>query len=62
MNNQKGEVVTGVMVVIMAVAMVFGMVFMHGGRDHGRNDHAGMEQQKEHSNHDGHKDDKPISK
>jgi uncharacterized membrane protein len=56
MNNQKGEVVTGVMVVIMAVAMVFGMVFMHGGHDHDRNGNAEKKQQQEHSNHDGHKE------
>lgn len=54
MNNQKGEVVTGVMVVIMAVAMVFGMVFMHGGHD--KNSHAGKEQQQERSSHDEHKE------
>lgn len=54
MNNQKGEVVLAAMAVVMVVAMVFGMVFMHGGHDHGRNDHADNEQQQEHAGHDGH--------
>lgn len=53
MNNQKGEVVLAAMAVVMVVAMVFGMVFMHGGHDHGRNDHADNEKQ-EHVSHDGH--------
>jgi hypothetical protein len=30
------------------------MVFMHGGHDHDRNDHAGKERKQEHANHDGH--------
>lgn len=35
MHNQKGEVMTGAMVVIMVVLMAFGGVhMMHGGRDH----------------------------
>lgn len=34
------------------------MVFMHGGHDHNRNDHAGKEQQQEHTNHDGNKEAK----
>ena len=43
MNNQKGEVVTGVMVVIMVGMMIFGMFSMHGG--HGdRHDHKNVEQ------------------
>lgn len=51
MNNQKGEVVTGVMVVVMVGMMIFGMLFMHGGhRDHGaRNGHTKDEQKKEHA-------------
>lgn len=60
MNNQKGEVVMGVMVVVMVAAMVFGMFFMHGGHDHDRNSHAGKEPQ-EHANHDGHHNDNPKS-
>lgn len=36
MRNQKGEVVTGVMVVVMVVMMFFMMPLMHGGhKDHG---------------------------
>lgn len=36
MGNQRGEVVTGVMVVMMVGMMFFGMSFMHGGhKDHG---------------------------
>ena len=30
MKNQRGEVVTGLMVAMMAVMMIFGMVYMHG--------------------------------
>jgi hypothetical protein len=30
MNNQKGEVVTGIIIVMMAGMMIFGMLFMHG--------------------------------
>ena len=50
MINQKGEVVTGVMVVMMAVMMFFGVLFMHGGhKDHGvRKDHGKNEQKHEH--------------
>lgn len=61
MGNQKGEVVTGVMVVMMVGMMVFGMSFMHGGhKDHGehnnsekegrKHEHAGMGPK--HMNHD----------
>jgi len=53
MRNQKGEVVTGVMVVMMVVMMCVGMLSMHGGhKDHGdhkdpakdgqKHEHAGM--------------------
>jgi hypothetical protein len=31
MKNERGEVVTGVLVVTMVVVMVFGMFFMRGG-------------------------------
>jgi hypothetical protein len=35
MKNQRGEVVTGVLVAMMVGMMIFGMFFMHGGhRDH----------------------------
>ncbi len=44
MNNQRGEIVTGVMVVMMAGMMIFGMIFMHGA--HG--DHQVVEQKREH--------------
>ena len=48
MNNQKGEVVTGILVVIMVGMMLFGMVFMHGG--HGdRHDHENVEHSQEHT-------------
>jgi len=58
MKNQKGEVVLVAMVVIMAVGMVFGMTFMHGGHDHDRNGHTRSEQQQERANHDGHQEAK----
>ncbi|MHB8843366.1 MAG: hypothetical protein ACYC7L_01345 [Nitrospirota bacterium] len=50
MGNQRGEVVTGVMVVMMVVMMIFGMSFMHGGhKDHGDSrDHGKNEQKHEH--------------
>ncbi len=57
MRNQKGEVVTGVMVAIMVVIMLFGgMHMMHGDRDHRHgDDHGKMEhkhdQQKEGMHH-----------
>ena len=51
MNNQKGEVVLVVMAVMMGAMMVFGMVFMHGGHDHEKNSHVGMEQQQEQTNY-----------
>ena len=54
MSNQKGEVVMGVMAVIMVVALVFGMVSMHGGHGHGHG-HSSKGQQQEHANHDGHR-------
>ena len=51
MRNQKGEVVTGVMVVMMVGMMIFGMFFMHGGhKDHGdSHDHGNNEQKHEHA-------------
>jgi hypothetical protein len=52
MGNQKGEVVTGVMVVMMVVMMTFGMSFMHGGhKDHG--DHKDSFKDKQKLEHDG---------
>ena len=61
MKNQRGEVVTGVMVVMMVVMMFFVMPFMHGGhKDHGdrkepvkeapMHDHSGIEPK--HMQHD----------
>jgi hypothetical protein len=51
MKNQKGEVVTAVMVVMMVGMMIFGMSMMHGGhKDHGdRNDPVKGEQKHEHA-------------
>ena len=51
MKNQKGEVVTALMVVMMAGMMIFGMLFMHGGhKDHGNShDHGKNEQKHEHA-------------
>ncbi len=54
-GNQKGEVMTGVMVVIMVVVMFFGgMHMMHGdhrhGEDHDRIEHR-QDHQKEEMNH-----------
>jgi len=44
MHNQRGEVVTGVMVVMMIVMMIFGgMPMMHGGH-RSEGDHRQMEQ------------------
>jgi len=40
MYNQKGEVVTGVMLIVMAGMMIFGMFYMHGGHCQcGHDDH-----------------------
>lgn len=51
MNNQRGEVVTGVMVVMMVVMMFFVMPLMHGGhKDHGdTHNHGKNEQKHEHA-------------
>jgi ABC-type nickel/cobalt efflux system permease component RcnA len=48
MNNQRGEIVTGIMVVMMATMMIFGMVFMHGGHGDGH-DHENAEHKQEHA-------------
>ncbi len=48
MSNQRGEVVAGVMVVIMCVMMLFGgMHMMHGGRRF-EGDHQQTEQKHNH--------------
>jgi hypothetical protein len=44
MNNQKGEIVTGLVIVMMAGMMLFGMAFMHG-RHGGHKEHAMCGQQ-----------------
>jgi hypothetical protein len=44
MNNQKGEIVTGIVIVMMAGMMLFGMVFMHG-RHGGHKEHTMCDQQ-----------------
>ncbi len=54
-GNQKGEVMTGLMVVMMVVVMLFGgMHVMHGdhrhGEDHDRMEHR-QDQQKEKMDH-----------
>lgn len=62
MGNQRGEVVTGVMVVMMVGMMFFGMFSIHGGhKDHGdhkdpvkdkqKHEHAGMGPKHMHSDH-----------
>jgi len=47
LKNQKGEVVTGVVVLMMAGMMILGMVFMHGG--HGDHKEHTMSDQQGHS-------------
>ncbi len=48
MHNQRGEVVAGVMVFMMAVMMIFGgMHMMHGGH-RSEGDHRQMEQKHNH--------------
>ncbi len=48
-GNQKGEVVTGVMVVIMCVTMLFGgMHMMHGGHRHAADQDGRVEDQHYH--------------
>ncbi len=44
MRNQRGEVVTGVMVVIMCVMMLFGGMHMMHGEHRSEGDHRQMEQ------------------
>jgi hypothetical protein len=46
MGNQRGEVVTGVMVAVMVVMMLFGMSMMHGGHRHA--DNQGMKAESKH--------------
>lgn len=54
MRNQKGEVVTGVMVVMMVVMMVLGgMHLMHRGRgDHNKQGHSNEKTQQHEEGHD----------
>lgn len=55
MNNQKGEVVTGVMVAMMLGMMLFGHFIMHGGHgDHKedtRNNQQGHSETGQHNMH-----------
>ncbi len=59
MNNQRGEVVTGVMVAIMVGMMIFGMFSMHGGQGD-RRDRKNVEHKQDHAEkghqhmHEGH--------
>ncbi len=48
MRNQRGEVVTGVMVVIMCVMMLFGGMHMTHGEHRSEGDHRQMEQKHNH--------------
>ena len=65
MKNERGEIVTGVMIVIMAGMMIFGMFFMHGG--HGDHRDGSGHEQKQHSDkehhhmHDGVSDKDPAT-
>jgi high-affinity Fe2+/Pb2+ permease len=57
MRNQRGEVVTGVMVVIMVVMMLFGgMHMMHRGHQ-SEGDHGQVEQKHDHDKGVQHKHD-----
>jgi predicted metalloprotease len=48
-GNQRGEVVTGVMVVVMVVIMLFGgMSMMHGGHQHSDNQDKRTENKHDH--------------
>ena len=48
-GNQRGEVVTGVMVVIMCVMMLFGgMHMMHGGHGHSADQDGRVEDKHDH--------------
>jgi ABC-type nickel/cobalt efflux system permease component RcnA len=48
-GNQRGEVVTGVMVVIMCVMMLFGgMSMMHGGHRHAADQDGRVEEKHDH--------------
>ena len=48
-GNQRGEVVTGVMVVIMCVMMLFGgMHMMHGGHGHAADQDGRVEDKHDH--------------
>ncbi len=58
MHNQKGEIVTGVMVVMMVVMMAFGMVFMGGGHgDHAGHQSGGQKMEQHEMNTNMHPDD-----
>jgi len=48
MRNQRGEVVVGVMVVMMVVMMIFGGTHMMHGGHRSEGDHRQMEQKHDH--------------
>ncbi|HET7317539.1 MAG TPA: hypothetical protein VFK23_00240 [Nitrospirota bacterium] len=50
MKNERGEVVTGVMVLMMVGMMIFGLFFMHGG--HGNHGAGHGDTQMQHSDGD----------
>ncbi len=52
MRNERGEVITGVMVVIMVAVMIFGGMHMGHGGHHSNGDHQQMEQK--HNHDEGH--------
>jgi hypothetical protein len=52
-KNEKGEVVTGLMVVMMVCMMIFGVFAMHGGHgSHGDHSAGNGHEQKQHSDSD----------
>jgi len=54
-GNQRGEVVTGVMVVVMVVMMLFGgMSMMHGGHRHEENQGVKAESKHDHQKEGAH--------
>lgn len=53
MKNERGEVVTGVMLLMMAGMMIFGMIFMHGMQGgHGDHGAGNGDKQMQHSDSD----------
>ena len=52
MQNERREIVTGVMVVMMAGVMIFGILFIHGGQGDHRDGNS--KEQKQYSDTDHH--------